>query len=69
MARTEKVKVVLFVQGSPLYVRFDDAGCYEEFKSQVARRVLALTIVYGQDNAKIFVRPSSVDAIYEGAST
>lgn len=64
-----RISVELSIAGAPALVRFDDAQSYSKFKDKVNQGGSSLTLLTGQDNDRIWVRPSSVDAISEGAST
>lgn len=64
-----RINVVLSVSGILTPVRFDDSLTYDSFWGMVDRGGSSLTLLTGQANERIWVRPSSVDSISEGAST
>lgn len=61
--KSTRVGAFIFLSGKTFYLRFDDEVRYNAFKTKVDMRLATLQVVYGQDNTKLFVRPSSVDAI------
>lgn len=68
-ADQERVHVGVFINGACLHLRFPSESAYAEFKTKVRSKVEILTLVYGQNNDRLLVRPSRVDAINEGRST